>query len=56
MSAFPFVFLALVFFVYALFVVDQAVWNYLAARARRKSRSRCFSRVRTFRVGTDLLK
>ena len=43
-------------FVCVLFDVEQVLLKYLALRARRTARSRRFPRVRTFRVGSDLLK
>ena len=43
-------------FVCALFDVEQVLLKYLASKTRRTARTRRFPRVRTFRVGSDLLK
>ena len=50
-----FPFLYFIAFIAVLSVVEP-VWKNLAARTRRKPHSRRFSRIRSFRVGTDLLK
>lgn len=50
-----FPFLYVVVLIAVLSAIDP-VWKHLAARARRKPRTRRFPRVRTFRVGSDLLK